>query len=87
MHRLSIDVSALALNDAGSILGLQHILHYELFVLKAKFSEDDHTLSFTVPIFDPLPPQYYIRVVSDRWLGSESMPIRRTPARLGVLHQ
>lgn len=31
----------------------EHILHYELFILKAKFAEDDHSLSFTVPIFDP----------------------------------
>lgn len=50
----------------------EHILHTETFLLKAKFAEDDHTLSFTVPIADPLPPQYYIRVVSDRWLGSET---------------
>jgi len=28
---------------------------------------------FTIPIFEPLPTQYYIRVISDRWLGSESM--------------
>ena len=50
----------------------EHILHSELFLIKAKFAEDDHTLSFTVPIFDPLPPQYYIRAVSDRWLGAET---------------
>ena len=50
----------------------EHILHSEIFLLKAKFAEEDHTLNFTVPIFDPLPPQYYIRVVSDRWLGAET---------------
>lgn len=26
-----------------------------------------------VPVFDPLPPLYFIRIVSDRWLGSESV--------------
>lgn len=26
-----------------------------------------------VPVFDPLPPLYFIRIVSDRWLGSESI--------------
>jgi pre-mRNA-splicing helicase BRR2 len=26
-----------------------------------------------VPIFEPLPPQYFIRVVSDRWIGSETI--------------
>jgi pre-mRNA-splicing helicase BRR2 len=35
----------------------EHILHYELFILKKKFAEDDHSISFTIPIFDPLPPQ------------------------------
>jgi len=50
----------------------EHILHSELFLLKAKFAEDDHSLTFTIPIFDPLPPQYFIRVVSDRWLGAET---------------
>ena len=33
------------------------VLHYELFILKKKFAEDDHSISFTIPIFDPLPPQ------------------------------
>ena len=48
------------------------ILHHEVFILKQKFAEDDHTINFTVPIFDPLPPQYFIRVVSDSWLGAET---------------
>lgn len=26
---------------------------------------------FTIPISEPLPSQYYVRVISDRWLGSE----------------
>ena len=26
-----------------------------------------------VPIFDPMPPLYFIRIVSDRWLGSETV--------------
>lgn len=30
---------------------------------------------FTIPIFEPLPSQYYIRVVSDRWLGAEAVCI------------
>ncbi len=28
---------------------------------------------FTVPILEPLPPAYFIRVISDRWLHSESV--------------
>ncbi len=28
-------------------------------------------LELTIPAFDPLPPQYFIRVVSDSWVGVE----------------
>jgi len=49
------------------------ILHHEYFILKQRFAEDEHNLTFTVPIFDPLPPQYFIRVVSDRWLNCEAL--------------
>ena len=52
------------------------LLHYEFFLLRKAYAQQDHTLHFTVPIFDPLPPQYFIRVVSDRWLGCDiSLPI------------
>ena len=26
-------------------------------------------MKFFVPVFEPLPPQYFIRVISDRWIG------------------
>jgi pre-mRNA-splicing helicase BRR2 len=48
------------------------ILHYEYFLLKSKYCQDEHSVKFYVPVFDPLPPQYFIRVVSDRWLASEA---------------
>lgn len=48
------------------------ILHHEYFLLKSKFAQDEHTVKFFVPVFEPLPPQYFIRVISDRWLGSET---------------
>lgn len=51
----------------------EHILHHEYFMLKKQYSGEDHTLTFTVPIYEPLPPQYFINVVSDRWLGSETV--------------
>ena len=47
-------------------------LHHEYFLLHKKFAEDKHTLTFTVPIFEPLAPQYFIRAISDRWLGAET---------------
>lgn len=34
-------------------------------------SGEEQTLVFTIPIFEPLPSQYYVRGVSDRWLGAE----------------
>lgn len=49
------------------------ILHHEYFLLKQKFVEEDHVLKMFVPIFEPLPPQYFIRVVSDRWIGCETV--------------
>ncbi|KAI8532460.1 hypothetical protein RHMOL_Rhmol11G0215900 [Rhododendron molle] len=51
----------------------EYILHHEYFLLKKQYIDKDHTLNFTVPIYEPLPHQYFIRVVSDRWLGSQSV--------------
>lgn len=51
----------------------EHIYHSEQFSLtKKSVSEGSQTVTFTIPIFEPLPPQYYIRVVSDRWLQAEA---------------
>ena len=49
------------------------VLHHEYFLLKQKFAEEEHVIKMFVPIFEPLPPQYFIRVVSDRWIGSETI--------------
>eukprot|EP00392_Amoebophrya_sp_AT5.2_P002472 g2477.t1 len=51
----------------------EHILHYEQFLLKQTECEREHTLTFTVPIMEPKPPQYFLRLVSDRWLNSETL--------------
>mmetsp|Transcript_3106 Transcript_3106/g.7162 ORF Transcript_3106/g.7162 Transcript_3106/m.7162 type:complete len:2217 (+) Transcript_3106:149-6799(+) len=48
------------------------ILHHEFFLLKQINAEEDHAVSFTVTLLDPLPPQYFVRLVSDSWLGSET---------------
>ncbi|KAL3318570.1 hypothetical protein Ciccas_002773 [Cichlidogyrus casuarinus] len=47
------------------------ILHHEYFLLKQRYATEDHELRFTVPLFDPLQPHYYIRAVSDRWIGAD----------------
>ena len=49
------------------------ILHHEFFLLKKKYAEEEAVIKMYVPIFEPLPPQYFIRVVSDRWIGSETL--------------
>ncbi|KAK6148524.1 hypothetical protein DH2020_019436 [Rehmannia glutinosa] len=51
----------------------EYILHHEYFMLKKQYIDEDHTLNFTVPIYEPLPPQYFINVVSDRWLGAQTV--------------
>ncbi|CAK9317814.1 unnamed protein product [Citrullus colocynthis] len=51
----------------------EFIYHHEYFLLKKQYIDEDHTLNFTVPISEPLPPQYFIRVVSDGWLGSQTI--------------
>ena len=49
------------------------ILHHEYFLLKSKFAEDEHLVKFFVPVFEPLPPQYFIRVVSDKWICKSNL--------------
>eukprot|EP00004_Rigifila_ramosa_P013501 TRINITY_DN2991_c0_g1_i2.p1 TRINITY_DN2991_c0_g1~~TRINITY_DN2991_c0_g1_i2.p1 ORF type:complete len:1464 (+),score=450.91 TRINITY_DN2991_c0_g1_i2:2178-6569(+) len=51
----------------------ERVLHHQYFLLKQQYAEDEHSMVFYIPIFEPLPPQYFIRVISDRWTGSESV--------------
>ncbi|NXK30981.1 ASCC3 protein, partial [Piprites chloris] len=54
-----------------------HIYHSEYFIIQKKqvITKELQLLVFTIPIFEPLPSQYYIRAVSDRWLGAEAVCI------------
>ncbi|XP_013879087.1 activating signal cointegrator 1 complex subunit 3 [Austrofundulus limnaeus] len=54
-----------------------HIYHSEYFLLQKKqvLSGEPQHIVFTIPIFEPLPSQYYIKAVSDRWLGAEAVCI------------
>lgn len=58
----------IVVEDADS----EYILHSESFLLKATLAEEDSLVSFTLPISEPIPPQYFVRVVSDKWLGCEA---------------
>jgi pre-mRNA-splicing helicase BRR2 len=52
------------------------ILFHDNFVLRQRYAEDEHNVTLTVPMFEPVPPNYYISVVSDRWLHAETrLPI------------
>ncbi|KAJ7578996.1 putative RNA helicase [Mycena floridula] len=53
------------------------ILFHDSFVLRQRYAEQEHNVTLTVPMFDsPVPPNYYISIVSDRWLHSETrLPI------------
>ena len=51
----------------------ERILHHEPFSLKHKFRDEEHVVQFAIPVGDPLPPQYFLKVVSDRWLHSAAV--------------
>ena len=51
-----------------------HIYHHEYYLITKKHvvKKEIPEVVFTIPIFEPLPTQYYVRAISDRWLGSET---------------
>ena len=52
----------------------EKMYHSETWTMTKKmWREGAQKLAFAVPISEPLPPQYYIRVVSESWLGCESL--------------
>ncbi|EEP76681.1 hypothetical protein UREG_01530 [Uncinocarpus reesii 1704] len=53
----------------------EEILFYDQFVLRREFATaemNEHLVEFTVPITEPMPPNYFISLVSDRWMHSET---------------
>jgi activating signal cointegrator complex subunit 3 len=54
----------------------EHVYHAETWTLSRKMmAEPEHRLAFTIPIFEPLPSQYYIRCCSQgpEWRLSKSL--------------
>lgn len=54
------------------------IYHYEYFILTKHqvIKRETQNVVFTIPISEPLPPQYLVRVDSDYWLGSnQTIPL------------
>jgi len=53
----------------------EQILFHDLFVLRKNYAtseNNEHLVEFTVPMTEPMPPNYFITVVSDRWMHSEA---------------
>lgn len=53
----------------------EEILFHDQFILRkdlATAEMNEHLVDFTVPITEPMPPNYFITVVSDRWMHSET---------------
>ena len=46
-----------------------HIYHYEYLLVPKKnvVKDESQEIVFTIPIFEPLPTQYYVRCISDRY--------------------
>ncbi|OJD26802.1 hypothetical protein ACJ73_01804 [Blastomyces percursus] len=53
----------------------EDILFHDQFILRKEFAVsemNEHLVEFTVPITEPMPPNYFISLVSDRWMHSET---------------
>jgi pre-mRNA-splicing helicase BRR2 len=53
----------------------EDILFHDQFLLRKDYAQaemNEHLVDFTVPISEPMPPNYFVTVVSDRWMHSET---------------
>ncbi|KAL9604838.1 MAG: hypothetical protein Q9219_000286 [cf. Caloplaca sp. 3 TL-2023] len=53
----------------------EDILFHDQFLLRREYAQsemNEHLVEFTVPITEPMPPNYFITILSDRWLQSET---------------
>ncbi|KAL8729842.1 MAG: hypothetical protein Q9166_004483 [cf. Caloplaca sp. 2 TL-2023] len=53
----------------------EDILFHDQFLLRRDYAQsetNEHLVEFTVPITEPMPPNYFITMLSDRWLQSET---------------
>ncbi|RDW74063.1 Sec63-domain-containing protein [Coleophoma crateriformis] len=53
----------------------EDILFHDQFILRKDFAQaemNEHVVEFTVPITEPMPPNYFVTVISDRWMHSET---------------
>lgn len=53
----------------------EQILFHDQFLLRRDYANgemNEHLVELTVPIDEPMPPNYFVTVLSDRWMGSET---------------
>jgi pre-mRNA-splicing helicase BRR2 len=53
----------------------EQILFHDQFILRKDYAHgevNEHLIELTVPIDEPMPPNYFITVLSDRWMASET---------------
>lgn len=53
----------------------EQVLFHDMFLLRKDYATgevNEHLMELTVPIDEPMPPNYFVTVLSDRWMGSET---------------
>lgn len=53
----------------------EEVLFHDQFMLRKDYAQaevNEHLVEFTVPITEPMPPNYFISLISDRWMHSET---------------
>ncbi|KAK6462530.1 DNA-directed DNA polymerase [Scheffersomyces coipomensis] len=50
-----------------------NLLHVEKFMLNKRQMRSPHEMDVMIPLADPLPAQIVVRIISDGWIGSETV--------------
>ena len=53
----------------------EEILFHDQFILRGVYATsemNEHLVEFTTPMVEPMPPHYFVTLVSDRWMHSET---------------
>ncbi|KAJ2800857.1 Pre-mRNA splicing, partial [Coemansia furcata] len=48
------------------------LVHAESLVISKAHAAEEHVVEFACTLADPLPPQYFVVVMSDRWVGADT---------------
>ncbi|KAG7922565.1 hypothetical protein KL905_001786 [Ogataea polymorpha] len=50
----------------------EKLLYYTTLIVQSKYIDQPHLIDFTVPFIDSSQPNYFVSLISDRWLHCES---------------